>query len=276
MPEYAEAGADYILGTHDAELERLGHQHALWSEAAHAIWRRAGVRPGQTVLDVGCGPGYATVDLARLLGGRGRVIAIDESSRFIHHLTARKAALGLDCIEPRVGDVRKLELPEAVADFAYCRWVLCWVDDPLAVVAGIARALRPGGIVAVQDYFNYLSITLAPRSPALERVVQAVGRSQRDSGGDPDLAARLPRMFADHGIETREITPILRTARPGDALWQWPDVFFRNYVPRLVERGYLTRDDQTAFETDWALRSADPHTFFCTPPVFDVIGVKRS
>src|SRR5262245_50101060 len=71
----------YVLGTHDAELDRLGLQHRIWSEHAFALWERAGIRPGQRVLDVGCGPGYATVDLARLLGPASRIVAIDESQR---------------------------------------------------------------------------------------------------------------------------------------------------------------------------------------------------
>ena len=73
---------------------------------------------------------------------------------------------------------------------------------------------------------------MAPRSEIFSKIVQAVGASQRASGGDPDLAGRLPRMFLDHGLEVREIRPILRVARPGDLLWQWPATFFRNYVLR--------------------------------------------
>jgi SAM-dependent methyltransferase len=268
---------DYILGTHDAELERLGLQHRVWSEQAFALWERAGFRPGQAVLDVGCGPGYATIDMARLLGPTTRVLAIDESQRFLSFLNAQKQAQALDTIETRAGDVQHLDAcgvgPESI-DVAYCRWVLCWVKDPAAVVAGVARALRPGGVFAVQDYFNYLSLTLAPRSEVFTKIVQGVGASQRASGGDPDLVGRLPRMFADNGLMVREIRPILRVARPGDLLWQWPTTFFRNYVPRMVAAGFLTEADRVAFDEDWERRTHDPASFFVTPPVFDVIGVK--
>ncbi|MBI5865536.1 MAG: methyltransferase domain-containing protein [Planctomycetes bacterium] len=271
---------DYILGTHDAELERLGLQHSIWREQAHALWRRAGFRPGQTILDAGCGPGFASLDLARLLGPESRIIAVDESQRFISHLRAQQKAQAVENVDAFVADVRQLrEMPGGVSpesvDGAYVRWVLCWVDDPEAVVAGIARLLRPGGVIAVQDYFNYLSITLAPRGPALERVVQAVGASQRASGGDPDLCGRVPGWLIKHGLEVREIRPILRVARPGDPLWQWPDTFFRNYVPRLVQRGFLKPAEQAAFEVEWEQRSRDPASFFVTPPVFDIVGVKR-
>lgn len=270
---------DYVLGTHDAELERLGLQHALWSEFARALWRRAGFRPGQTIADVGCGPGYATIDLARLLGSSSRVIAVDESKRFIAYLKAQLQAQAIRNVEAIVGDVRRLDQPPIALqpnslDGAYIRWVLCWVDDPEAVIAGLAKALRPGGVIAVQDYFNYLSLTLAPRSPALEKVVRAVGQSQLATGGDPDLCARVPGWFIKYGLEVREIQPNLRTARPGDALWQWPATFFHIYAPRLVEMGYLSTADQAEFERDWAQRSNDPATFFVTPPVFDVIGIK--
>src|SRR5436190_19744035 len=99
---------DYILGTHDAELERLGLQHRIWSEYAFALWERAGFRPGQTILDVGCGPGYATIDLARLLGPSTRIVAIDESQRFLSFLNAQKQAAALDTIQTRLGDVQQL------------------------------------------------------------------------------------------------------------------------------------------------------------------------
>ena len=55
---------DYVLGAHQAELERLGLQHAVWRPRALDAWRRAGITRGQRVLDIGAGPGYATFDLA--------------------------------------------------------------------------------------------------------------------------------------------------------------------------------------------------------------------
>ncbi|MCR9267871.1 MAG: class I SAM-dependent methyltransferase, partial [Alphaproteobacteria bacterium] len=74
---------DYIIGTDDIEVQRLGQQHAIWQETALAAWRRAGIRPGMTVMDVGAGPGYASFDLARMVGPQGRVIAIDQSAHFL-------------------------------------------------------------------------------------------------------------------------------------------------------------------------------------------------
>lgn len=271
---------EYVLGTDQAELARLELQHRLWSAQAFALWERAGFAPGQTILDVGCGPGFATWDLSQLAGPTGNIIAVDESERFIHFLksdiatrsqtTANRTAP----ILARVGDVQRLDLTEGTVDSAYARWVLCFVRDPEAVVAGVAKALKPGGVFAVQDYFNYTALTLAPRSEAIDRIIRAVHQSWRDHGGDDDVVARLPAIMSRCGLKVREIKPILRVATPDSPLWQWPNSFFRNYVPRLVEMGFVTRDEQRAFQEDWAIRSRDPHTFFMTPPVFDVIAQK--
>ena len=266
---------EYILGTDESEFARLGLQHCLWSEQAFSIWERAGFGPGSVVLDAGCGPGFATLDLAALTGPSGRVIAVDESARFVDRLKARQLARGLMNIEAIVADVQRLELDEGSVDFAYARWVLCFLKDPEAAVAGVARALRTGGVFAVQDYFNYRAITLAPRSEAFDRVVRATEQSWRESGGDPDVAGRLPAMMARHGLKVREVRPILRVARPGSLLWQWPETFFRTYMARLVERNFLSPDDVRSFQTDLEARSKDPAGFFQTPPVFDLIAVKE-
>ena len=77
---------EYVLGTDRAELERLGLQHQLWLAQATAAWERAGFRRGHQILDVGCGPGFATLDLAQRVGRRGKVVAVDISHRFLTHL----------------------------------------------------------------------------------------------------------------------------------------------------------------------------------------------
>jgi len=266
---------EYVLGTGEDELVRLGFQHRVWSAAAFAIWERAGFGPGQTIVDVGCGPGYATLDLAQLVGTAGRVIAVDQAPGFVAHLDTRARALGLGHLETRVCDVEHIDAIAAGADGAYARWVLCFVKDPDAVVAAVAKSLRPGGVFAVQDYYDYSGIQLAPPSPAFRRAIEAVDRSWRERGGDPDVGCRLPMMMAHHGFEVREVRPLVRVARPGSSLWEWPATFFRNYLPVLVEMGLLTPEEQRAFDLDWAERSNTPAAFFASPPIVDVIGVKR-
>src|SRR5437868_13992169 len=86
---------EYLLGTDDDELARLGFQHQVWAADAARAWERAGFTVGQRLLDVGCGPGYATLDLARLVGTAGHVHGVDVSPRFVEALRSRAAALGV-------------------------------------------------------------------------------------------------------------------------------------------------------------------------------------
>lgn len=265
---------EYVLGTDDGELQRLGFQHRLWSASALALWERAGLGPGWSVLDVGCGPGYATVDLARLVGPAGRVLAIDASARFVAHLEHECRRLGLGGVETRVDDVQTMAVAGASIDLAYARWVLCFVADPAAVIATVAAALRPGGRFAVQDYVRYGAATFAPRTAALDRVIAATEASWRQSGGDPDVGSRLPALMAQHGLRVEEVRPLVRVGRPGSMLWEWPRSFFGLYVPRLRDSGHLTAADAEAFWRAFEAHAVAPGAFFVTPPMVEVIAVK--
>src|SRR5215470_6160342 len=77
------ADRDYILGTHDEELARLGLQHRVWRQVALDCWQRAGITVGKLVLDIGAGPGYAAIDLAEIVGPAGEVVAVERSQNFI-------------------------------------------------------------------------------------------------------------------------------------------------------------------------------------------------
>src|SRR5262249_5599938 len=114
---------DYVLGTHDDEIARLGLQHAVWRPRASDAWRRAGFTAGQTLSDLGCGPGYATLDLAEVVGPVGRVVGIDRSRRFLDALEAAARARGLGWIETVEMDLAAHDLPALEADGIWSRWV---------------------------------------------------------------------------------------------------------------------------------------------------------
>src|SRR4051812_17105559 len=74
---------DYVLGTHDEELQRLGLQHRVWRPTVSACWNKAGITVGSRVIDLGAGPGYATMDLAEIVGPQGKVTALERSARYV-------------------------------------------------------------------------------------------------------------------------------------------------------------------------------------------------
>lgn len=280
------AREDYVLGTSEAEAARLGLQHQLWSAWAHHTWERCGIAPGMTVLDLGCGPGFGTFDLAQLVGARGMVYAVDESPAYIARLKEEAARRGLSNISAFVGDVQTLgalPIPAGSLDAAYERWVLCFVADPGAVVNGVARLLKPSGRFGVNDYFNYESMTLAPREPVFMKIIAAVGKSWRARGGDPDVVGRLPGLFARAGLEVTSLEVAQRIARPPAAnhgtdsmMWSWPDTFFRLFVPTLVQTGFLAEQDHRDFLEVWERATRDPACFMSLPPVWSVVGRKRA
>ena len=265
----------YLLGTHSEEKQRLETQHRLWAEWAHDLWDRAGFGAGDRLLDLGCGPGFAALELADLVGTQGRVLAVDESARFIGALAQEAAGRGLGQLTARVERVEALRLEPGSLDGVFARWLFCFLPEPLPVIERVVSGLRPGGRLVVWDYLNYRATALHPRSPAFERVLAAVDESWRRTGGDLNVGERLPGLIAGAGCRLLELVPLSRFARPGTALWQWPTGFFRGYVPRLVEAGLLTEGERQAFEAEWRAREQDPGAFLSAPPMVGIIAEKQ-
>src|SRR5439155_12990936 len=151
----ADADGDYLLGTHDPELDRLGLQHRVWRPTALACWDRAGITVGSRVLDVGAGPGFATLDLAELVGPTGEVVAVERSAKFARHARAVCRARGLNHVRVHELDLMADPLPAADLDAAWCRWVACFVNSPALLVRKLAAALRPGGVAVFHEYADY-------------------------------------------------------------------------------------------------------------------------
>src|ERR1700731_3380551 len=129
---------DYVLGTHDEELARLGLQHRVWRPAVLDCWQRAGITVGKRVLDLGAGPGYATVDLAEIVGPTGEVTAVERSRNFVQAMNETCRARGLANVKIHELDLMTDDLPAAAYDFTWSRWVAAFVSDPALLIKKIA------------------------------------------------------------------------------------------------------------------------------------------
>ncbi len=270
---------NYLLGTDTTELQRLGIQHRLWAAQAASIWDRAGIGVGSRVLDIGTGPGYAAADLAELVGPSGKVLGIEGSPNYIDAFVDRMTALDLNCAEVRRGDIHQLEtvLTEDETgsyDAAYCRWVLSFSPDIDTVFAQIHAALKPGGRVIIQDYFNWRAMSIAPRDPVFTKAINALLEYWEGNEGSNDIMGDVPRALREAGFQLAEFQATQRIAFPTSPLWAWPDSFWPSIIPRVVEAGHLAQPDADAFFRLWREASQDPDRFVAVPPVFDAIAIK--
>lgn len=265
---------DYHLGTSDEELARLGFQHQVWQDVTHRLWALAGFGPGQVLLDLGAGPGYTTLELARLVGSNGHVHGFEAASRFTRHLQSTVAASGISNVSVEQADVHELPVEDASADGAFARWLMCFVTDPQRVCNEVARVLKPGGVFVLWDYFNYRAVGIFPRRPAIQKLFDAYYQSAIVHGGSYDIAQQLPDMLIRSGFEIRHLEPINRAARPGSNTWAWVSQFTRSYLPKLVDAGLMDQQEVDALKADWRAAEADHATFFFTPPMLGIVACK--
>lgn len=265
---------DYIIGTNDAEIARLGLQHTVWKAASEAAWGRAGIKSGMTVMDIGAGPGYAAFDLARRVGPEGRVIAVDQSALFLDALREEADRHGLHNIETLECDLAELDWPRAICDVVWSRWCLSFLPDPDGALAGIDRALKPGGTFVALEYVDYRSVDMIPSSQVFRDFIEAVERSWRHYEGDPDIARRFPELFAGLGWTMMSTTPHIHATRPGETVWNWPFSWFEQAPGRLVELGFLTQEQADGFTHFIHERNEDPNSLMLTPMVLEAIARK--
>ena len=267
---------DYLLGTHDAEIERLGLQHRVWRAFACEAWRRAGITVGSRVLDVGAGPGYAAVDLAEIVGPAGAVIAIERSARFLAHARQMCALRGLVNVDLREQDLATDPLAVRDCDAAWCRWVAAFLESPRALVSGIVAALRPGGRAVFHEYWDYRSWRVAPRREVFEGFVSQVAETWRASGGEPEIAMNLPAMLRDAGCTIVSQTPLSFVCTPSDFAWRWCAAFVEPGLSGIVELGHRDRAWAERVRAEFIAAEADPHTVMTTPVVMEIIAERRA
>ncbi|MDM7937802.1 MAG: methyltransferase domain-containing protein [Cyanobium sp. CZS 48M] len=259
----------YLLGTDPLELERLRLQHELWLPEARRAWQRAGLKPGERVLDLGAGPGFVALELAREVGPEGRVLGLELSAAYAE--AARRAGLGLGLgqLEVRQHDLVGDAFPEESFDLVWCRWVLMFLGELDPLLEGLAAQLRPGARLVVHEYIHWSSFALHPGAEAVASFGRAAHASFLAAGGDPDVNRRLPSLLSQRGFRIDDLRPLTVVGRLGDGVARWLERFVTTYGPELIRRGLWSDQEADRARAEMAAARQDPGAFWVGPTVME-------
>jgi ubiquinone/menaquinone biosynthesis C-methylase UbiE len=180
----------YTHGHHQSVL-RSHRWRTVDNSAAYLL---ADLRPGLEVLDVGCGPGTITADLARRVAP-GRVLGIERAAEVLEG-----AERGPENLEYAVGNIYRLDLADDSFDLVHAHQVLQHLVDPVAALREMRRVCRPGGLVAARDS-DYSTFTWWPETPGLRAWLDLYHRLARANGAEPDAGRQLLAWAQGAGFE---------------------------------------------------------------------------
>jgi SAM-dependent methyltransferase len=180
----------------------------------HTAWLldTVGVAAASRCLDVGCGGGHVSRELARRVGPHGRVVGIDLDPEMISLARADAQRERLTNASFEVGDAAALQPGDY--DLAYCRFLLSHVQSPAAALESIAAAVKPGGAVIVEDT-DFRASFCHPRCAAYERFVQLYRQTVSRFGGNADIGPALPALLRSAGVQNIAVDVRQPTALTG-------------------------------------------------------------
>jgi SAM-dependent methyltransferase len=250
----------YTHGHHESVLR----SHAWRTVANSAEYLIPELRPGLSVLDVGCGPGTITADLARIVAP-GLVLGIDSSPGVLAVARQHAAEAAVDVrFEP--GDIYTLELPDGAFDVVHAHQVLQHVPDPVGALREMRRLCAPNGVVAARDA-DYAAMTWYPRIPALDRWMALYQRVARSNGGEPDAGRRLLAWAHEAGFgDVRASASVWCHASPEErARWggMWAErIVSSAMAEQAVADGLESADSLRELSDGWREWAADPDGWF--------------
>ncbi|MEU0287675.1 methyltransferase domain-containing protein [Streptomyces sp. NPDC006147] len=239
MP-HARETAVYTHGHHESVLR----SHTWRTAANSAAYLLGALKPHMRILDIGCGPGTITADLAALVPD-GHVTGLDREPGILERARAEAGERGLANVGFAVGDVHALDFPDDTFCVVHAHQVLQHVGDPERALREMVRVTKPGGFIAVRDA-DYAAMTWYPASPGLDDWLDLYRRVARANGGEPDAGRRLKAWALAAGLTDVSATSSTWTfSTPEERDWWsglWADRTVASaYAGRAVDTGHATR-----------------------------------
>lgn len=194
MTENIPPTSSYTMG-YSEEFQQLLNRR---SASTHAFYLLPHLKPGQKLLDFGCGPGTITMGLARAVEP-GEIHGIDAEASQIELAQAAAQAGGHANATFHIGNVTDMPFEDNTFDVAHCHAVLMHVPDTSAVLSEVKRVLKPGGLIAARESIID-SCFLEPSPSDLASAWDTFGRLLAGNGGHPRMGKELKNLLVEAGF----------------------------------------------------------------------------
>ncbi len=263
--------AQYVIRGGAEGRERLRTLSRIMQPTTLALLHRAGARPGMICLDAGCGGGDVVFDLARIVGPNGKVIGMDFDEKKLQIARDEAEAAHLANVEFQAADLTKHDHTQEF-DLIHARFLLTHLPNPETVLAKMHQALRPGGVIVVEDidfdgYFCY------PDCRAIWRYVDLYKRSVRLQGADPCIGPRLPSLLEKAGFTKVQMNVVQPSGTTGEVKLLSP-LTMEAIAGAVVAAGLASQQEVEQIIAEIYEFAATPGTVGCLPRVVEAWGWK--
>jgi SAM-dependent methyltransferase len=250
--------------------ERLRVLSHVFQAQTYDFLDKMGLRPGMRCLDVGCGGGDVTRELARRVGAAGRVVGLDMDKAQLEIVQAEAAAQNISNTDYRVADITDPPRDLGTFDLVYTRFFLCHLDKPTDAISWMVQCLRPVGILAVEDC-DFSGHFCYPPSQAFDRYVALCGEVMRRLGGDPLMGLKLPQMLIEAGLTIGGISVGHPCDVDGDTKLL-NALTMQNITNAVVGDGLATHNEIAGILTELDQCARDGRTFASATRIIQVWG----
>ena len=238
-----------------------------------ALFRRVGLGPGMRCLDVGCGGGAVTIEMARMVGPDGHVVGIDMDPVKVELAAKAAEEASVRNVTFRRQLVQDWSESDAY-DAVYSRFLLQHLTDPRSLLRRMWAAVRPSGVLMVEDT-DWTGWSADPPSPGIEFLRERVMALVQRRGGDARIGLKMARYFRESGATVSGVTLLssLRTEPEGKRI---AGLTLHVTAEALLAEKLASQDEIDAALADADRCAADPDSIMTGPKVFQVYGVRPS
>lgn len=262
----------YVLRGGAEGKKRLEILACAFASSTMRLLDSVGLNAGMTCLDLGCGGGDVTLELARMVGPEGRVVGIDADQVTLDLAGQDAVRRGLGNVEFRPANIAEWS-EDSVYDLIYCRFVLTHMSDPASVVGRMLRAVRPGGTLVVED-IDFQGHFCYPGCHAFDEYLRLYRAVVTRRSGDAEIGPKLYPLLLDAGVQS----PILGLAQPvyfsGDCKLV-PLLTLVSIRDAVLDERLATPEEYDPLIDELAAFTEDPRTTIGYPRVFQVWGQRK-